>query len=127
MTKRRNLLLGAASAALLPTLARAQAAWPARPLRVVVPFPPGGTTDFVTRLVCAWNGLLAPAGTPDAMVQRVDAEVNRALASPAVMEAFRTGGIASLSGTPAQFAEFIQSEIARYAEVIRRANITAEG
>ena len=63
----------------------------------------------------------------DAVVQRMNAEVNRALAAPAVVEAFQKGGIASLSGTPAQFAAFIQSEIARYADVIRRANITAEG
>jgi tripartite-type tricarboxylate transporter receptor subunit TctC len=74
----------------------------------------------------SWNGLLAPAATPDAVVQRMNAEVNRALAAPAVVEAFQKGGIASLSGTPAQFASFIQSEIARYADVIRRANITSD-
>lgn len=74
----------------------------------------------------SWNGLLAPAGTPEAVVQRLNAEINKALASAAVMEAFQKGGIASLSGSPAQFADFIQSEIARYAEVIRKANITAE-
>jgi tripartite-type tricarboxylate transporter receptor subunit TctC len=74
----------------------------------------------------SWNGLLAPAGTPDAVVQRLNADVNRALASPAVTEAFQKGGIASLSGTPAQFAAFIQSEIAKYAEVIKRGNITAD-
>jgi tripartite-type tricarboxylate transporter receptor subunit TctC len=75
----------------------------------------------------SWNGLLAPAATPDALVQRVNAEVNRALASPAVVEAFHKGGIASLSGTPEQFAAFIRSEIAKYGDVIRRAHIEAEG
>jgi len=75
----------------------------------------------------SWNGLLAPAGTPDAVVQRMNAEVNRALASPAVADAFQKGGIASLSGTPERFAAFIQSEIAKYAEVIRKANIQIEG
>ena len=75
----------------------------------------------------SWNGLLAPAGTPDAVVQRMNAEVNRALASPAVAEAFQKGGIASLSGTPEQFAAFIQAEIDKYAQVIRKAGITAEG
>jgi tripartite-type tricarboxylate transporter receptor subunit TctC len=74
----------------------------------------------------SWNGLLAPAATPDAIVQRMNAEVNRALASPAVVAAFQKGGIASLSGTPSQFAEFIRSEIAKYAEVIRKGNITLE-
>ncbi len=72
----------------------------------------------------SWNGLLTPAATPDAVVRRINEEVNRALAAPAVVEAFQKGGIASLSGTPAQFAAFIDSEIAKYAQVIRRGNIT---
>jgi tripartite-type tricarboxylate transporter receptor subunit TctC len=76
----------------------------------------------------SWNGLLAPAGTPDALVQRLNTEVNKALASTADgAEAFRAGGIASLSGTPAQFAEFIHAEIAKYGDVIRKANIQVEG
>lgn len=74
----------------------------------------------------SWNGLLAPAGTPDAIVQRLNAEVSKALAAPAVVEAFGKGGIASLSGSTASFTDFIQTEIARYAEVIRRANITSD-
>jgi tripartite-type tricarboxylate transporter receptor subunit TctC len=79
----------------------------------------------------SWNGLLLPSNTlsatPNAIIQRLNAEINKALASPAVAEAFQKGGIASLSGSPAQFGDFIQTEIARYAQVIRRANIIAEG
>ena len=74
----------------------------------------------------SWNGLLAPAATPDALVQRMNAEVSKALLAPAVVEAFRAGGIASLSGGTVQFAQFIQTEIARYAQVIERAGIKAE-
>jgi tripartite-type tricarboxylate transporter receptor subunit TctC len=74
----------------------------------------------------SWNGLLAPGGTPDAVVQRMNAEVNRALASPPVVEAFQKGGIASLSGTPEQFAAFIRTEIEQYAAVIRKAGITLD-
>ncbi|HOB67708.1 tripartite tricarboxylate transporter substrate binding protein [Ottowia sp.] len=74
----------------------------------------------------SWNGLLAPAGTPDAVVQRMNAAVNQAMQSPAVVDAFQKGGIAAKSGTPEQFADFIRSEIARYADVIRKAGITAE-
>ena len=73
-----------------------------------------------------WSGLLAPSGTPDALVQRMNAEVNKALESPAVIEAFQKGGIASLAGSTTRFADFIQSEIKRYAEVIQRAKIVAE-
>ncbi len=74
----------------------------------------------------SWNGLLAPGGTPDAVVHRMNAEVNRALASPPVVEAFQKGGIASLSGTPEQFAAFIRAEIEQYAAVIRKAGITLD-
>lgn len=75
----------------------------------------------------SWNGLLAPAAVPDAIVQRMNAAVNEAMKQPAVVEAFQKGGIAARSGTPQQFADFIASETARYAEVIRRAGISADG
>ena len=74
----------------------------------------------------SWNGLLAPAATPDAIVQRMNAAVNEAMKLPAVADAFQQGGIAARSGTPAQFANFIASEIRRYAAVIRAAGIQAE-
>ena len=74
----------------------------------------------------SWNGMLAPAGVPDEIVQRVNAAVNQALKAPAVAEALHKGGIADKSGTPAQFGAFIQDEIARYAQVIRQAGITQE-
>lgn len=74
----------------------------------------------------SWNGLLTRAGTPDAVVARLNAEVNKALAAPAVQQAFAEGGIASLAGTPAQFAAFIRSETDKYARVIRGAGISAD-
>ena len=74
----------------------------------------------------SWNGVLAPAKTPDAVVARLNAEVNNSLASAPVVEAFRKGGIVSLAGTPEQFAGFLSTEVARYAKVIRDANIKAD-
>ena len=74
----------------------------------------------------SWNGLLAPAATPDAIVQRMNAAVNAAMQAPGVVEAFHKGGIAAKTGTTQQFAEFIASETERYAEVIRKAGITID-
>ena len=72
----------------------------------------------------SWQGLLAPGATPDALVQRINAAVVKALAEPAVVEAFARGGIVSQAGTAQQFAAFVTSEIAKYEAIIRRANIT---
>lgn len=74
----------------------------------------------------SWNGLLAPAGVPDDIVQRMNAAVADAMKAPALMAAFQKGGIEAKTGTPAQFAEYIDSEITRYAEVIKKAGITAD-
>lgn len=49
MSLNRRALLALSSAACLPGLARAQQGWPVRPLRIVVPFPPAGTTDLLAR------------------------------------------------------------------------------
>ncbi|MEK8051019.1 tripartite tricarboxylate transporter substrate binding protein [Ideonella sp. DXS22W] len=74
----------------------------------------------------SWNGILTRAGTPDAVVAKLNAAINQALAAPAVVQAFREGGIVSLAGSPAQFASFIRSETDKYATVIRKAGITAD-
>jgi len=74
----------------------------------------------------SWNGMLTRAGTPDAVVQRLNSEINKSLQAPAVLQAFQEGGITSLAGTPDRFAVFIRSETDKYAQVIRKAGITAE-
>ena len=74
----------------------------------------------------SWNGILTRSGTPDAVVQRLNSEIQKALQAPAVVQAFQDGGIVSLAGSSDQFAGFIRSEIDKYAQVIRKAGITAE-
>jgi tripartite-type tricarboxylate transporter receptor subunit TctC len=70
-----------------------------------------------------WGGLLAPAGTPKDVVAKLNAEVGKALADPDVREKLAAAGIEPVGGTPQQFSDFIQAEIARWAKVAKAAGI----
>lgn len=76
----------------------------------------------------SWNyfGVFAPAGTPRAVIERVNAEMNRVLADPAVKDRFYQLGFEVTGGTPAQFAAVVQSESQRWSKVIHDANVKAE-
>ena len=76
----------------------------------------------------SWNyfGIFGPAGMPQPVVQRVNAEMNRILADPAVKERFKQLGFEITGGTPQQFAEVMASESRRWGKVIRDANIKPE-
>ncbi len=69
--------------------------------------------------VTVWLGLLGPAGTPPEIVGRLNAEVNKILALPDVRERLAGIGADPIGGTPQQFGALVQSEIAKYAEVIK--------
>jgi tripartite-type tricarboxylate transporter receptor subunit TctC len=71
-----------------------------------------------------WYALLAPAGTPPAIVKRVHDETVKALKSPDMTEQLQQQGADPVGDTPAQLQQFIQSEIARWTKVIRAAHIT---
>ncbi|MBN9430679.1 MAG: tripartite tricarboxylate transporter substrate binding protein [Burkholderiales bacterium] len=74
-------------------------------------------------LSSSWSGLLAPAGTPNQIVTRINTDVNAVLAQPAMRESFVKSGIAPMPGTPESFAAFLRDEAARYATVIKKAGI----
>lgn len=73
-----------------------------------------------------WYGLVAPAGTPLGVVERLNAEVNRALRSPSVVEQLAAEGALPTPSTPQAFGELIAREIARWSRVIQAGNIKAE-
>ena len=73
-----------------------------------------------------WFGVFGPAGMSPAVAQKIDGELNRILRDPAVKERFKTLGFEITGGTPAQFAEVVQSESRRWAKVIRDARIKVE-
>ena len=68
----------------------------------------------------SWYGLMGPAGMPPTIVNKLNAELNEALRSPEVQKRMHDLGAEIGGGTPAEFANFIQSEIARYAEIVKR-------
>jgi tripartite-type tricarboxylate transporter receptor subunit TctC len=73
-----------------------------------------------------WGGILAPAGTPKDIVAKLNAEMNKALASPDVRQKLLGSGIEPAGGTPQQFAEFIQAEMVKWGNVAKVAGIQPE-
>ena len=70
-----------------------------------------------------WSGLVAPAGTPPAIVERLNAAANKALASAEMKAKLAEDGSTPLGGTPQQFVEFIRKEHAKWGAAVREAGI----
>jgi tripartite-type tricarboxylate transporter receptor subunit TctC len=68
----------------------------------------------------SWYGLLMPAGTPAAIVQRVNAEVNKLLALPELRERIGAEGGEALGGTPARFASLLKADLAKWGDAVRQ-------
>jgi tripartite-type tricarboxylate transporter receptor subunit TctC len=72
-----------------------------------------------------WFGLLGPAGTPRVVVDRVNTEINKALALPDIQARFAQMGFEPAGGTPAEFATTIQRDAEKWSKVIREAGVQA--
>jgi tripartite-type tricarboxylate transporter receptor subunit TctC len=73
-----------------------------------------------------WYGLMAPTGTPAAVVDKLNGEVNAILAMPDVREALDKQGMIPTPGKPEALGTLVKNDFARWAEVIKRAKITAD-
>jgi tripartite-type tricarboxylate transporter receptor subunit TctC len=82
-----------------------------------------GVADFVSG---TWAGIIAPAGTPKEIVDRVSAEAKKALADPALQAKLADQGIVAMGTTPDEFRAFVAEDIARWGKVITDANIKIE-
>lgn len=69
--------------------------------------------------ISAWFGMSAPAGTPEAIVQKLNAELLAVMAMPSVREKLQAQGMEVLGGTPAQFADYIRAETERWGRIVR--------
>ena len=73
-----------------------------------------------------WYGIVAPAGTPRVIVTRLNGELRRALGTAELRARLDSEGALPAAGTPEDFAAFIESEIARWSEVLKRAGVQAQ-
>ena len=76
--------------------------------------------------VSSWVGILVPAKTPRPIIDRLHKELTFVLQSPFVKERYATLGIEPVGNTPAQFGEEMKADLARWAEVVKAANVRVE-
>jgi tripartite-type tricarboxylate transporter receptor subunit TctC len=87
----------------------------------VVPVAEQGFPDFN---VTAWFGIVAPNGTPPAIVKRYNEIIRAALTAPDVKERLAGIGMDTTTSTPEEFAAHIRAEVARWGEVVKKAGVT---
>lgn len=83
-------------------------------------------SGFADYEATTWYGLAGPANMPKATVQRINEDLNKVLAMPDVMERFEQYGAEDGGGTPEKFAAFMQTELRKWAKVVKDANVKVD-
>jgi tripartite-type tricarboxylate transporter receptor subunit TctC len=74
----------------------------------------------------SWSAVAAPAGTPKEIIARLNSELSAILKSPEIQEKSAAVGAVIIGGTPEQFADYLKSEIAKFARVVKEAKISTQ-
>jgi tripartite-type tricarboxylate transporter receptor subunit TctC len=82
-----------------------------------------GLADFE---VTTWYGVLAPAGTPRTIVARLNGELVKIMHAPDTKERLATMATDPRTSTPEEFGAYLREEIAKWADVVRKANLKAD-
>ncbi len=80
-------------------------------------------SGYKTIVITGWTGLLAPAGTPHDIVEKLQKEIAARLLVPETRESMASQGAEPVASTPEQFAAFIRAEMAKWSAVIKRAGL----
>jgi tripartite-type tricarboxylate transporter receptor subunit TctC len=91
--------------------------------RLLPEVPTFGELGYPKVAVSLWYGLLAPAGTPNPVVEKLNREAARALTAPEVRDKLQAQGAEPMPGTPEAFASFMQEEMAKWAPVVKQAGV----
>lgn len=76
--------------------------------------------------VASWHGVLAPAGTPKEIITKLSTEITKILRMPEINEKLASEGVEAFISTPEQFAALLKADMAKYARIIKTANIKLE-
>ncbi len=76
--------------------------------------------------VTVWQGLVAPAGTPSAIVSQLNRQIAKILQAPEVRERLAAQGLDAVANSPEQFAAYLSAEVAKWAKVVRQAGVKPE-
>ncbi|WP_254925990.1 Bug family tripartite tricarboxylate transporter substrate binding protein [Bordetella genomosp. 11] len=95
-------------------------------LALVKDVPSAAEAGFPDFEASVWWGFMAPKGTPPEIVDRLNAEINKALTNPDAQKILAGMGVTTKPGTPADFGKYLDAEAAKWATVIKAANITAD-
>jgi tripartite-type tricarboxylate transporter receptor subunit TctC len=83
----------------------------------------GGVPDFIAS---SWTGIVAPAGTPQPLIMRLNAEINAGIHSPMLQERFKQLGAIANPGTPEDFAAFITKERPKWVNMVKLSGVQPE-
>ena len=76
--------------------------------------------------VSAWQGLMVPANTPEAIIKRLNVEMRKALQNPEVLTKLAGQGAIPLGSTPQEYGDYIKSEITRWSVIVKQTGVTLE-
>ncbi len=105
---------------------RAIAVTTEKPMPILPGIPTVAGSGYPDFVVTTWFGVLAPAGTPSAIVGKLNAEINRILNDPGVQRRFDAAGLIASPSSSNDFANLIKSETLRWGKVIRDAGVRVD-
>ena len=92
-------------------------------------FPPAPDVPFINQdipgldEITVWLGIVAPKGTPAPIIDKLQGEIAKALANPAIKEKANASGLYPATTTPAEFADFIRKEAQRWSAVVKESGM----